>query len=75
MERKNLDRNRTIGLFSNRIISQEEYNALMSELAQAALPKALPPISKIDEKFRRLEFNLMVLVGLILVISTLCQHS
>ena len=75
MESKNLDRNTTTGLSSNRIISQEEYDALMSELAQDALPTALPPTSNIDEKFRRIEFNLMVLVGLILAMFTLCQHS
>ena len=71
----NLNRGRATKFPSNRIITPEEYNALMSELTPGTLPKYLPPISNFDEKMKKLDFNLVILVGLILVVITLCQHS
>jgi hypothetical protein len=60
---------------SGRIITQEEYDALMSELALKSEPGHVAPISEADEKVRKLEFNMMVLVGLILVVFILCRTS
>lgn len=58
---------------SSRIITREEYDALMSGLALESEPEQVAPISAIDEKVRKLEFNMMVLVGLILVVFILCR--
>jgi hypothetical protein len=60
---------------SGRIITREEYDALMSELAMESEPEQVAPTSEIDEKIRKLEFNMMILVGLILVVFMLCRTS
>jgi hypothetical protein len=60
---------------SGPIITRDEYDALMSELDLESESKPSPPISEIDEKVRRLEFDMMILVGLILVIFFLCRNS
>jgi hypothetical protein len=48
-----------------RIVSQEEYDALMSELPLETTPDPPTP-SEIAEKLRKLEFHLLILVGLTL---------
>ena len=58
---------------SGRIVTQEEYDALMSELAQQDEPERLVPISQVYERLRRLEFNMMIMVGFILVVCILSQ--
>ncbi|MEJ2671930.1 MAG: hypothetical protein P8168_06985 [Deltaproteobacteria bacterium] len=58
-----------------RIITQEEYDALISELAQEQEPELPNQLSEVLEKIRRLEFNMMILVGLIMVVFILCQSS
>ena len=60
---------------SGQIITREEYDALMSELALEPEPEHVAPISEIDEKFRKLELNMMVLVVLILAVFIVCQTS
>jgi hypothetical protein len=60
---------------SGRIITREEYDALMSELALESKPKHVTPILEVNEKIRKLECNMMVLVGLILVVFMLCRTS
>ena len=60
---------------SNRIITQEEYEALMAELGQAAGPECIAPLPDIAEKVRKLEFNMLILVELILVVFILCRIS
>ncbi len=59
--------------FSGQIITREEYMALMSELTLESDPAPAAPIPEIDAKVRKLEFNMMVLVGLILIVFTLCH--
>jgi hypothetical protein len=58
---------------SGPIITRDEYDALMSELALKSESKTSSPISEIDEKIRRLEFDMLVLVGLVLVVFILCR--
>jgi hypothetical protein len=71
----NLEREKAPRPSSHGIITREEYEALMSELAQEPVSKSNTPISGLEEKVRKLEFNLMVLVGLVLVVLMLCQNS
>jgi len=75
METISLDIGRKTMSPSGQIITREEYDALMSELALKSEPEEVAPISEIDEKVRKLEFNMMVLVGLILVVFMLCRTS
>ena len=74
METVNLDIGRET-MSSGQIITREEYEALMSELALESEPEHVAPISETDEKVRKLEFNMMVLVGLILVVFILCMGT
>ncbi len=66
--------NRMESMSSARIITQEEFDALISELNQNVEPEHVASISEGDGKLRRLEFNMMVLVGLILIVFILCRH-
>jgi hypothetical protein len=75
METNLLEIGRKTRSSSGRIITPEEYKALMSELAQQDEPERLGPISQIHERVRRLEFNMMILVGLILVVLILSQNA
>ena len=59
---------------SGQIITREEYVALMSELALESDLAPAAPISEIDARIRKLEFNMMVLVGLILIVFALCRN-
>jgi hypothetical protein len=74
---KILDMNRSMESLSSsgRIITQEEFDALISELTREAEPEHVASIPDADEKLRKLEFNMMVLVGLILVVFILCRSS
>jgi hypothetical protein len=61
-----------------RIVTREEYDALLSELAQDFEPEhavLISDASQPTERLRKLEFNLMILVGLILVVFILCRTS
>jgi hypothetical protein len=60
---------------AGRIITREEYDALMSELTLESEPEHVGPMSEAAEKVRKLEFNMMVLVGLILVVFILCRTN
>jgi hypothetical protein len=71
MAKINLKRNKATRRSCHRVITPEEYDALMSELTQVVLPESPRPVVTIDERFRRIEFNLMILIGLILIILTL----
>jgi hypothetical protein len=55
-------------------IEPEEYDALMSGLPTPEVElKPTSNSSKIDEKFRKIEFCMMIIVGLILVVFILCR--
>lgn len=71
MENISFDRGRAAITSSDQIITREEYEALMSGLAHEAVPKSLTSIPDIAERLRRLEFDMMILVGLILVVFLL----
>jgi hypothetical protein len=73
METINLGTGREDLSSSGPIITRDEYDALMSELTLKSGFKTSPPISEIEEKIRRLEFDMMVLVGLVLVVFILCR--
>ena len=77
METSNLDSGRETMSSSSHILTREEYDALMAELAQEARPEFTVPTPKVavKEKVRKLEFNMMVLVGLILVVFILCRTN
>jgi hypothetical protein len=66
-----LDRGTAPLISTSQIITRQEYDALMSEISQGALAESLSPIpevSDVAETVNRLEFDLMILVGLILVV-------
>lgn len=73
MEITNLDSGRTPMSSSSQIITREEYNALMFELAQGTASEHAAPIPDLETKVRKLEFNMMILVGLILAVFILCR--
>jgi hypothetical protein len=75
METANLERRRASMPSCNRIVTREEYDALMFELAQKAIPELTASTSDIDMKLKKLEFNLMILVGLVLIVFMLCRPS
>jgi hypothetical protein len=71
----NLDSGRENMSSSGRIITREEYEALMSELAQKTELGHASPLTPAEEKLRRLEFKMMILTGLILTVFILCRTS
>jgi hypothetical protein len=71
VENISFDGGRTTITSSDQIITREEYEALMSGLAPEAVPKSLTSIPDIAERLRRLEFDMMILVGLILAVFLL----
>ena len=75
METRHLYSDREAMSFSKRIITQEEYEALMAELGQAARPESTAPVMDIAEKVKKLEFNMLILVELILVVFILCRTT
>lgn len=57
------------------IIEPEEYDALMAELPTPEVETKSPSESaQIDEKFRKIEFYMMIIVGLILLVLILCKQ-
>lgn len=55
-------------------LEQEEYNALMAELPTPEIePQSNANASEIDERFRKIEFYMMIIVGLVLVVLILCK--
>ncbi|MFA4903340.1 MAG: hypothetical protein WC600_11430 [Desulfobaccales bacterium] len=64
-----LSRERTV------IIEPEEYDALMAELPTTEVELKSPSEpAQIDEKFRKIEFYMMIIVGLILLVLILCKQ-
>jgi hypothetical protein len=60
----------------SKIIEREEYEALMSELpTQDIQPQAnsIPP--DLDERIRKIEYCMMIIVGLILVVLLICKGN
>ena len=53
-------------------IEREEYDALMSELPTPEFSSCSP---EVEERFRKIDFYLMVIVGLILLILLLVQGN
>jgi hypothetical protein len=52
------------------IIEREEYDALMSELPE---PEISSSSDEIEERFRKIDFYLMIIVGLILLVLLISQ--
>jgi hypothetical protein len=56
-------------------LEQEEYDALMAELpAPKAELKSPSESAQIDEKFRKIEFYMMIIVGMVLLVLILCKQ-
>jgi hypothetical protein len=55
------------------LITPEEYAALMSEQAQESIPDPVTTLSEVEARLKRLEFNLMILAGLILTVFLVCR--
>jgi hypothetical protein len=54
------------------IIEREEYDALMAELPTPEVdPKPPDGSPELEEKLRKIEFSMMIIVGLILVVLLL----
>jgi hypothetical protein len=57
-------------------LERKEYAALMSERPAPKIElKSAPDFSEIEEKLRKINFYLMILVGLILVVLVLCKGN
>jgi hypothetical protein len=52
------------------IIEREEYDALMSELPE---PESSTCSPEVEERFRKIDFYLMIIVGLILLMLLIFQ--
>ena len=52
------------------IIEREEYDALMSELPE---PEISSSSDEIEERLRKIDFYLMIIVGLILLVLLISQ--
>jgi len=68
VENINFDTGRAAITSFDQIITREEYEALMSELAQEAVSEYPTSFPDATEKLRRLEFDMMILVGLIVAV-------
>jgi hypothetical protein len=78
VENIRLDKRTAPIISTSQIITRQEYEALMSEISQGALAESLSPIpdvSDVAETVSRLEFDLMILVGLILVVVMLMLNT
>jgi len=75
METINLGSGRERISSPGQIITREEYDALISGLTLESKPEPAAPTSETDARVKRLEFNMMVLVGLILVVFILCRAN
>ncbi len=56
-------------------IEPEEYDALMAELPTPEEPQSFANTPEIDEKFRKIEFYMMIIVGLVLLVLILCKGN
>jgi hypothetical protein len=55
-------------------IEQEEYDVLLSELPPSeAEPKPTDDFPELDEKLRKIEFCMLLLIGLVFVVLLLSQ--
>ena len=55
-------------------IEPEEYDALMAELPTPEFElKSTSESAQNDEKFRKIEFYMMIIVGLVLMVLILCK--
>jgi hypothetical protein len=54
-----------------RIVTQEEFDALMSEMPIEPAPKPPAPSHEIEDKIKKLEFQMMILVCLTLIVMVL----
>jgi hypothetical protein len=55
-------------------IEPEEFNALMAELPIPEIePESPLDAPDINEKFRKIEFYMMIIVGLVLLVLILCK--
>ena len=54
------------------VIEREEYDALMSEMPA---PEDTPSSPELNERVKKIEFFIMIIVGLILVVFLLCQRN
>lgn len=56
-------------------LEPEEYDALMAELPTPEFELKPPSESaEIDEKFRKIEFYMMIIVGLVMLVLMLCKQ-
>ena len=70
METIPLDSGRECKSASGQIITREEHAAIMSEVANANMEAGLKDAEKpmqVEERVRKLEFYMLILVGLVLV--------
>jgi hypothetical protein len=58
---------------SGQIVTQEEFDALFSELTREVGLEHVASVPNAEDKLSKLEFNMMVLVGLILLVLILCR--
>jgi hypothetical protein len=53
-------------------IEREEYDALMSDLPTPEVSSGSP---ELEERFRRIEFYMLIIVGVILIVFILCKGN
>jgi hypothetical protein len=74
METISLDRGRECMSSSGRIITREEYNAIMSEVSNMEIGlEEAENLKQIEASIRKLEFCLLILVGFVLIFFTLSR--
>ena len=74
METIPLDRGRQYLSSSGRIITQEEYDAIMSEISNMGTGlEDAEQTRQIEERVRKLEFYLLMLVGFVLIFFMLSR--
>jgi hypothetical protein len=60
---------------AGQIITQEEFDALIFELSREVKLDHVASVPNANDKLKKLEFNMIVLVGLILLVLILCHNS
>ena len=74
METIPLDSGREVMPSSGRIITREEYDAIMSEVANMeAGRKDAEKLMQVEERVRKLKFYMLILVGFVLVFFMLSR--
>ena len=74
METIPLDRGRECLSSSTRIITREEYNAILSEVSNMEIGlEEAENLGQIEARIRKLEFCLLILVGFVLIFVTLSR--